>query len=215
MSGSIMPTPLAMPVTVAPPTCAVDSLAWVSVVMMAPAAACRPSSPGSGGHASWSRWLRSRSIGYGQPITPVDATTMSSVSTPTRSATRSCSSTASRSPTAPLATLAFLETTTTPLARPEATASRLSVTDGPAKRDLVKTPATEHSTSGAITQKSSESSLTPALATWTRNPCGSADTPAILREVGRDQAVAAISRPTRSRCSLELPSWSSSSLARV
>ena len=61
MSGSIMPTPLAMPTTRASPTAACATLGTVSVVMIARAAATA-SVPSNGG-ASEARWDRTRSIG--------------------------------------------------------------------------------------------------------------------------------------------------------
>jgi hypothetical protein len=61
MSGSIMPTPLAMPTTDAPPARADATLGRVSVVMMARAAATA-SVPAKGGRTA-ARPARTRSIG--------------------------------------------------------------------------------------------------------------------------------------------------------
>ena len=56
---------------------------------------------------------------------------------------------------------------------PSATTDRLSVTDGPANRERVKTPATAVGRSDTTTQKSVVSSFTPRFAVMVEYPCGS------------------------------------------
>src|SRR5699024_7762721 len=74
----------------------------------------------------------------------------------------------------PVATFAFLATTTTPRARPLAALARLRTTEGPAKRDRVKT-AEEAGVGPSLTTTttSSPSSRSPAAPEWARNPAGS------------------------------------------
>src|SRR4051794_36908631 len=99
-------------------------------------------------------------------MTPVDATSTSPGSHPSRPATASASASASAGPSGPLATLAFFDTTTTARADPDARLRRLIVTLGPANRLSVNTPAAGTGPEdAAITTKSSVSSLTPMLAT--------------------------------------------------
>ena len=74
-------------------------------------------------------------------MTPVDATRTSPGSHPRARATPSTSSSASASPSTPVATLAFLDTTTTAWSVPSLACPRDSVTLGPANRDRVKTAA--------------------------------------------------------------------------
>ena len=170
MSGSSIPTPLAIPVIVAPPTVRVSILATVSVVMIAAAAASKSASPTV--PASFSRAGVSTSIGYCTPITPVDATSSSSGRTPTSSAARRRTSRALASPVGPVATLAFFEMVTIPrnAARSEV---RESSTEAPAKRDRVKTAALVTGPEGAATTaKSSAPSLRPRLAVTPTNPAG-------------------------------------------
>ena len=89
MSGAIMPLPLAMPTTwLTPPSIRrAEPLAKVSVVRMASADAAHasgeaaPTAPARAG-----RLERRRSSGIGSPITPVEATKISSGSTPSWSA---------------------------------------------------------------------------------------------------------------------------------
>ena len=176
MSGSTIPTPLATPTTWAvDPVVVVISrtavLGWVSVVIMA-AATARASEPNSA-PASPSRWVRSRSMGYWRPITPVEAMSRSSGGTPTDAAARSSTSRALAMPCSPVATLAFLATTTRPRARPEAALARLRTTEGPAKRDRVKT-ADEAGAGPSLTTTttSSPSSRRPAEPAWARKPAG-------------------------------------------
>ena len=172
MSGSIIPTPLAIPTTRAaePATVADATLATVSVVII-PAAGPSASVRGSGAGIA-ARPGRIRSIGYRRPITPVDVTTTSSAAHPSRSATVRATSSASSSPSWPVATLAFFEITTTARASPLATCRRDSVTLGPAKRLFVNNAATGTGRSAAITTRSSVSSFTPMFATCARKPSG-------------------------------------------
>src|SRR5699024_2173325 len=73
----------------------------------------------------------------------------------------------------PVATLAFLATTTTPRARPPAAFSRLSTTDGPEKRERVNTAADAVAgPSETTTKRSSPSSRRPADPACARNPSG-------------------------------------------
>jgi len=99
-------------------------------------------SPATDDVTSARRWFRRIGIGYWRPMTPVLAINSWSPSRPTAVATRSVTSRALRIPSSPVATLAFLAMTTTPLAFPEATRDRLSSTLGPAKRLWVNMPAT-------------------------------------------------------------------------
>jgi hypothetical protein len=64
-----------------------------------------------------------------------------------------------------VATLAFLETTTTAWALGVDRCSRLTTTLGPAKLLLVNNPAAAHGCCAATTTKSSVASLMPMLAT--------------------------------------------------
>ena len=105
-------------------------------------------------------------------MTPVDAMSTSSSPHPRRAATARTTAVASARPSAPVATLAFFDTTTTACAAPPATWARLRVTLGPAKRLRVKSPAAATGRSAAITTKSSVSSLTPTLATYDPKPAG-------------------------------------------
>ena len=79
MSGSIIPTPLATPTTVGAlgpsPTRAEATLATVSVVIMA--RATRKASVSENGYRTEAIWERIFSMGYGRPITPVEAITTS------------------------------------------------------------------------------------------------------------------------------------------
>ena len=107
-------------------------------------------------------------------MTPVEASSSSSGRTPVEAAARSSSSRASARPSAPVATLAFLATTTMPRARRDAAFSRLSTTLGPAKRLRVKT-AEEAGWGPSVTttETSSPRSRSPAAPVWARKPAGS------------------------------------------
>src|SRR3977135_3059069 len=81
MSGSIIPTPLAMPTTVAGPTEDTAILGTVSGVMMARAHAS--ADVFVNGHDSFVRWALTWPIGYARPMTPVDAMSTSLGRAPT------------------------------------------------------------------------------------------------------------------------------------
>ena len=142
MSGSIIPTPLAIPTTRAGP---------------APTVALGDLLDGVGGHDPAGRGRevvpagdRRASPRPRRGCGPADSAARSRRSTrrarrrrsqPRRAATASTSASASASPSGPLATLAFFDTTTIARARPSARLRRLIVTLGPVKRLRVKTPA--------------------------------------------------------------------------
>ena len=172
MSGSIIPTPLATPTTRAdePRTVASASFGRVSVVMMARATSDASVPLGCAGSAAMP--VRTRSIGYWRPMTPVEATTSSLLSQPSRAATAAMSSRAFCMPCSPVATFEFFETTTTPRVCPLAPNSRLSTTLAPAKRLLVNIDAPVVPAAPSTTTKSSESSLMPILAVCATNPAG-------------------------------------------
>jgi hypothetical protein len=111
MFGSIIPTPLATPTMRTSPTVADATLATVSVVMI-PAATIEASTDGKGEGMAASP-ARTRSIGYCRPITPVEAINTSDAWQPSAAATPPTTSRALAKPAAPVATLAFLEMTTT------------------------------------------------------------------------------------------------------
>src|SRR4029077_5748876 len=83
---------------------------------------------------------RTRSIGYWRPMTPVEAMSTAEGAQPGRWATPAVTSRALARPSAPVATLAFLEMTTTACALGVDRCSRLTITLGPAKLLVVKTP---------------------------------------------------------------------------
>ena len=174
MSGSIMPTPLATPTirgaSGPSPTLAEAVLANVSVVIIP--VATRMASVSVNGPVSCARCERMRSIGYCRPMTPVEVTSTSSAAQPTATATPTASSSALANPSAPVATFAFFDTTTSACSEPSATWRRDTSTLGPAKRDLVKTALAVQGVSAATTTKSSVSSLIPMLATWAWKPRG-------------------------------------------
>ena len=131
---------------------------------MMPAATGRASLSGSGDGIGRSP-ARTRSIGYWRPITPVEAISTSLESQPTAAATPATTSRALARPSSPVATLAFLEITTTACAVGDDRFSRLTITLGPAKLLVVNTPAATLGESLATTTKSSVVSLMPMLAT--------------------------------------------------
>ncbi len=109
-------------------------------------------------------------------MTPVDAMSTSSGRQPRRAATVSTTDAFAASPAGPLATLAFLDTTTTAWARPSPRLRRLVITLGPAKRLRVNSPAAGTGDAAASTTKSSVASFTPMLPTRAAKPDGSAVT---------------------------------------
>ena len=104
------------------------------------------------------RWKRSARRSASQPI--VEATP----ATTSRALAR---------PSSPVATLAFLEITTTACAVGVARCSRLTITLGPEKLLVVNTPTDGHGESVATTTKSLVASLMPTLATYAWKPPGS------------------------------------------
>ena len=122
-----------------------------------------------------------------------------------------------------MATLAFLETTTTARAEPSATLRRLTTTLGPANELRVNTPAAAHGPSAATTVKSSVSSLMPTLATHGVEPAGEGDATVhatslhatasstswlrtAMKIAARSSTCAAVSGSRR--CRRTLPTWS-------
>ena len=176
MSGSIIPTPLAMPTTRAGPAAALGHLG--DGVRRHDGREPRRARPDQGTAAPASRGAPGLAPSGRAGRSP---RSMRPARRPGRhrehGRRRAASSAASASPTGPLATLAFFETTTKACNRPSAMCRRLSVTLGPANRDRVKTAAAEHGASAASTRKSSVSSLMPMLATWERKPAGRATAP--------------------------------------
>ena len=163
MLGSIMPTPLATPTMRAAPTDVLATFETVSVVMMPVATRSASTDGNDAGMAA--RPARTRSIGYWRPITPVEAISTSPAVQPSAVATPATTSRALARPTSPVATLAFLEITTTACAVGDDRCSRLTRTLGPAKLLVVNTPTVGHGESVATTTKSSVESLIPTLAT--------------------------------------------------
>ena len=174
MFGSIIPTPLATPTTRAGPEPIVASaiLCTVSVVMM-PRATETASLLGNG-NGNDTNPVRTFSMGYWRPMTPVDAINTSCGSQPSFLATPCTTSRALARPCSPVATLAFFEMTTTARAEWLAMCLRETTTLGPANRLCVKTPAAATTVSAATTVKSSLVSLIPMLVTKLVNPWGSA-----------------------------------------
>ena len=119
-------------------------------------------------------------MGYRTPITPVEATTTSVDPQPTTSATSRANSSACAAPTAPVATLAFLEITTTARALPPARWARLSVTLGPEKRLRVNTPAVVVPGGADRIITSLLSSLIPMLPLCNPNPSGKSTSGTLL-----------------------------------
>ena len=111
--GSIIPTPLATPTTRAGPAPIVASaiLCTVSVVMM-PRATESASLLGNG-NGKDANPVRTFSMGYWRPMTPVEAINTSCGSHPSLAARPCTTSSALASPCSPVATLAFFEITTT------------------------------------------------------------------------------------------------------
>ena len=168
-----MPTPFATPTTRAlePLIVASATLCTVSVVMIPFATASAEVAVNCSG-IEFSP-LRTWVIGYWRPITPVEAMSTSVGSQASAVATPATTSRALLIPSAPVATLAFFEITTTARAERLAMCSRLTSTLGPANRLCVKTPAAAHVVSAMTSVKSSVESLMPTFAMWVRNPCGS------------------------------------------
>ena len=166
MFGSIIPTPLATPTTLAlePLIVACATLCTVSVVITPFATASAEVATNCCGIDLSP--LRTWAIGYWRPITPVEATSMSVGSHARAVATPPTTSRALLMPSTPVATLAFLEITTTARAERLAMCSRLTSTLGPANRLCVKTPAAAHVSSATTSVKSSVESLMPILATY-------------------------------------------------
>ena len=111
--GSIIPTPLATPTTRAGPEPIIASaiLCTVSVVMM-PRATESASLLGNG-NGKDANPVRTFSMGYWRPMTPVEAINTSCGSHPSLAATPCTTSRALASPRSPVATLAFFEMTIT------------------------------------------------------------------------------------------------------
>ena len=166
MFGSIMPTPFATPTTLAlePLIVASATLCTVSVVMIPFATASAEVVVNSLGIALSP--FRTCAIGYWRPITPVEAMSTSVGSHASEVATPATTSRALLMPSEPVATLAFLDMTTTARAHKLAMCSRLTRTLGPANRLCVKTPAAAHVVSATTSVKSSVESLMPMFATW-------------------------------------------------
>ena len=159
MSGAIMPEPLAMPamVTATPSisTLAAAPLGKVSVVMIARAAASTPS-PRSSVASSATR-LVIFSTGSRWPITPVEATKISSGRQPRAWATASASARTAASPSGPRNTLALPALMITARARPDGRISRHQTTGCPAVVERVNTPATVLPGATSISVRSSRS----------------------------------------------------------
>jgi len=144
MFGCNIPDPLAIPptVTVLPSNSKLTahSLISVSVVMMASAASRPPFSL----RASTALPMpgKTRSIGIGWPITPVEHTSTLSSGIPNRRAVSAVMDLASSIPRGPLQALAFPLFTTTALAFPDFTLSIFKRTEEAFTVLVVKTPAT-------------------------------------------------------------------------
>ena len=172
MFGSIMPEPFAMPWIVIehPPILSrvEATLAWVSVVRIASAAPAQPALLSAAAACGMPR-LRISS-GNGWPITPVEATSISSSGQPTASAARRAIVFASRIPRAPIATFEQPLFTTTPRARPLFARSRETSTGAPTTLDWVNTAATLAELSETIIARSGALALIPEWRPTARNP---------------------------------------------
>src|SRR5882672_10603443 len=170
MSGRIMPAPLAMPVTVAPPARRDLALGTVSVVMIPSAARAQLSSRRSAMQAG--RPATMRATGRGSMITPVENGSTSRGSQPSRRATASQLSLASARPARPVPALALpVLTTSARVGRPEARCSLATCTGAAQKRFCVNTPATRASCASATTSRSLRPDLRiPAWATPSLTP---------------------------------------------
>ncbi len=143
MSGAIMPAPLAMPliVTVSRPilAVAVATLAKVSVVMMARAAARKwPPSACAASRSITPSNLRASS---GSPITPVEARNTSLCLQPVALAAVSAVSLVAARPLFPVKALALPELTTSARAFPPLRCARHHSTGAEGHFDWVNTPA--------------------------------------------------------------------------
>ena len=173
MFGWIMPTPLVIaPMrTSRPPisSATAHSLGLVSVVMMARAASWPPSGRSSSALNPW----RTRSIGMGTPMMPVEATMTRSETMPSLSAARRLISCASARPSWPLHALALPALNTTAWARPldAPSSARLKITGAAGNLFGVKVAAATHSTSAVqIPRSGLPEALMPAASAPARKP---------------------------------------------
>ena len=176
MFGWIIPAPLAIPptVTVCPSisTCTARSLVCVSVVMMARARSCPPSSE----RRIVGKCSRMMPIGSSTPMTPVLQMSISSGLTPRPAAASAVTSRASISPCSPTLQFAQPLLATMPLARPPAfTVLRLKVTDGDTMEFCENVPATVQGESESSRPRSSlpgPGDFSPANVAPAENPLG-------------------------------------------
>ena len=174
MSGSIIPTPLAIPTTRRRAVADVDTDATLGTCPSSSSPAPRPRPPWPPDATAWRRHrqgsARADTAARSRPSRrSAHPTASSRAATPRR---RRPLRRPQHRP-GPVATLAFFDTTTIACARPSCRCSRLIVTLGPTNRLRVNIPAAATGPSvAAITRRSSVLSLTPTLATWQPNPAG-------------------------------------------
>src|SRR5262245_32129886 len=170
ISGRIIPAPLAIPVTVAPPARRDLALGTVSVVMIASAALPQLSSPRSAMHAGSPATMRA--TGSGSMITPVEKGSTSRGSQARSRAAASQAARASASPAFSVPALALpVLTTSARVGRPEARCSFATCTGAAQKRFRVNTPATFAPSASATTSRSLRPDLRiPAWATPSLTP---------------------------------------------
>ena len=187
MFGDSIAAPFAMPPTTKPSPSITTCLAWVSVVMIALAAASPPSVDRAATSAGTAAVMTS--IGMGIPMSPVEHTRICSGATPSSDATAAHMASASSMPGAPVAALALplLRMTATDWPPERSRCVRVVMTGAAVIRLRVNTPAADTGCASVVATRErsgAPDALMPAAIPAATNP---------------DAAVTLMGRPRRWR----------------